>query len=78
LAAPQTMASGSGPRLDLAHRQARRIGMAVDLQHFSHHHPIERRCRRLYGLDFHAGHRQRVRELARGERRVDEGAEPVL
>src|SRR6185436_7028482 len=38
----------------------------------------ERRRSRLDRFHLYTGHRQRLRELLGGERRVDEGAEPVF
>src|SRR5574340_160983 len=44
------------PGADLAYRQAVGAGMLFDLEHFPHHHAIERRRGRLQRLDLDAAH----------------------
>ena len=78
LGAPQTIVSGAAPTLTWHTVRRVGVGMLLDREHLAHHHLVERRRRRLDRLDLEAGHRQRVRQLARGERRVDEGAQPVF
>ena len=61
-----------------ANRQPVRARMLLHRQHFPDHDAVEGRRHGFNVLHVQSAHGERVRQFARGKRRIDEGAEPVF
>ena len=66
------------PGIDAAYRQPIGIGMLLDSEHLRDDHAIESGSGGMNFFDFDATHRERIRKLARRQRRIDESAKPVF
>ena len=76
--ATHDLQSSALPDIHLTHIQTIGIGMALDSQHFGHHHTGERWSNRTRFFNFHAGHGEQIGQRLGGQGWIAKLAQPRL